>query len=312
MLGLVATLAVAGCGGGGIPSGSGSGGDQQALTTFVSLPTQGLTSAYFCNFFLDLFAIEGNQIVVYKRAGDAFSKGETIGTVASGSDLGEMNGPTSMTCDLLGNLAVADPGNNRIDIFSPGGASFLPKTSFGVAGTGSGQFQKVVAVAADSSNNFYAVDETNKVVEEWTTNNGAYAFSKNFGSGTLSSPVSIAIDSSNNLWVSDAGNKNIVGISNLLGLVVTTINPPTALATTFVPGSIGLDSAGDVFVVDTGNSQVEEFTNSSGTYTYKGVVGSIGPGNNQYANPSSISLDAFNDVYVGDIGNSRVAAFAPQ
>ena len=299
------SITVAGCGGG-IPSGTTS---TQALSSFVSIPAPNLTSAYYSNYYFDLFAIEGNDIVVFKRDGDVFNQGETIGTSASSINFGSMNAPTDVTSDSVGNLIVADTGNNRIDVFFPNSSQFVGRTVFGTPGTGNGQFQKVVSVATDSSDNVYAVDQTSNLVEEWSYNGGSYSFDKNIGSGLLNSPVSIAIDAAANLYISNAGSKNIVVISGSTGSVINTITAPTSLASTFVPGNISLDANNNIYVVDTGNNQVEEFALAGGSYTYAGVIGSIGSGSEQYSLPTSVSIDSFNDIYIGDKGNNRVAAF---
>ena len=64
-----------------------------------------------------------------------------------------------------GLVYVADRGNNRVDRFDP--TNFAGSfTSFGTAGTGPGQFEQPVGVAADGLGNIYVADEfNNRIVE---------------------------------------------------------------------------------------------------------------------------------------------------
>src|ERR1700735_2528403 len=146
--------------------------------------------------------------------------------------------PTGVVSDSLGNIYIADQGNNRVLEFN------TPLTVTGTAGSGDTRADLVIgqgatgtsfasngngttattlwqpySVALDSSNNIYVADFQNSRVLEYTesssppTNATANAvFGQgglfttngcNFSAAGLCNPASVALDASNNLFVSD-------------------------------------------------------------------------------------------------------------
>lgn len=65
--------------------------------------------------------------------------------------------------------------------------------------------------------------------------------------------------------------------------------------------------AGDnvVHVADTYNNRIQRFTVAAGVLTFNLVIGSSGPGNDQFVSPYGIDVGNSN-VFVADLGNSRV------
>jgi NHL repeat-containing protein len=84
-------------------------------------------------------------------------------------------------------------------------------TPIGSAGTGTGQLQRPMGVAVDSSGNVWVVDRENNRVEEFDS---AGTLVRQFGSlglatGQFSDPRGIAISAAGNVWVSEFANKRL-------------------------------------------------------------------------------------------------------
>jgi prepilin-type N-terminal cleavage/methylation domain-containing protein len=185
---------------------------------------------------------------------------------------------------------VPDQGNNRVQVFSTSGDSWLGSisgtssactscmcTTTGTAcpadsGSGNGQIYEVGGAAIDTSGNLWVTDLENQRVEEFSS------------SGTYLSQFS--------------ANVSGVGGANL--------------------GDIALDSSGNVWVTDWANNRVLKYT-SNGTFLlgigagYQGVggsIGSAGSANGQFADYIfGIAVDSSNNVWVVESSNERVQKF---
>ena len=81
----------------------------------------------------------------------------------AGSGEGQFNNPGYLAIDAVGNLWVADQGNNRVQELSPSGQYI---THFGSAGSGAGQFSSPQGIVV-SGGQGYVVDSGNNRVEKW-------------------------------------------------------------------------------------------------------------------------------------------------
>ena len=88
----------------------------------------------------------------------------SVGGKVSGSGDGQLAEPKQLALDAVGNVYVADQGNNRIAVFSPTGA-FI--TNWGTLGTGPGQFNLPGGVAVDNAGNIYVGDDKNHRVQKF-------------------------------------------------------------------------------------------------------------------------------------------------
>jgi tripartite motif-containing protein 71 len=79
-----------------------------------------------------------------------------------------LNSPTDLTFDYLGNLYVADSGNNRIQFFLPG--QFNGTTIAGITSvytTAANTLDSPQSMALDSSLNLYVVDSGNNRIQKF-------------------------------------------------------------------------------------------------------------------------------------------------
>jgi hypothetical protein len=94
--------------------------------------------------------------------------------------------------------------NHRIQKFTNNG-TFM--TSWGGGGSGNGQFQLLLGIDRDSSNNVYAVDQINKNIQKFTSNG---TFLKTFDLKNASMLEDIELDSHNKIHVTDRGASQIL------------------------------------------------------------------------------------------------------
>ncbi len=148
--------------------------------------------------------------------------------VSSGSV--QFNNPQGLATDSLGNLYIADTGNNALRRVSASSLSItticgLGPTHAGYSGDG-GQ-AKLAALFApsgvyvDSLNNIYIADTGNSRIRRidalsnsitTVVGNGFQGFSGDGGlalASEMDGPSGVYVDSSNNIYVADAGNNRI-------------------------------------------------------------------------------------------------------
>lgn len=116
--------------------------------------------------------------------------------------------PYGVAVDSYGNIYVSDPGNNRIQRFTPDGA-FLAE--WGSMGSGEGQFDEPRGVAVDSCGSVFVADTLNNRIQEFTLNG---AFLQTWGTegldrGEFANPHGVTVDGSGRLYVADTDNKRI-------------------------------------------------------------------------------------------------------
>ncbi len=134
--------------------------------------------------------------------------------------------PTEITFDALGNLYIADEGNDRIRKINTNGiistiAGNGNSGSYGDGGAAtSAALHNPTGIALDAAGNVYIADNLNNKIRKVNTNgiistiagSGTGGYLGDGGAATaaeLNSPVGIAIDASGNLYVSDYNNQRI-------------------------------------------------------------------------------------------------------
>jgi tripartite motif-containing protein 71 len=86
---------------------------------------------------------------------------------AAGKGEGQFHLPWGLAVDALGDIYVADMGNNRIQEWDSRG-KFL--TAWGSFGAGKGQFKSPCGVAVDRSGNIYVADLGNHRIQKFLPN----------------------------------------------------------------------------------------------------------------------------------------------
>jgi DNA-binding beta-propeller fold protein YncE len=177
------------------------------------------------------------------------------------------NSPAGVAVDAVGNVYVADYGNNRIrKISTTGTITTVAGSSAGkVDGTGTAaRFSGPRSVAVDAVGNIYVADVNNNLIRKVTADGvvTTFAGSGNVGNadgtGTAASfshPAGVAVDAAGNVYVADTNNNLIRKITpagvvtSLAGSgylsLITPFNAPVAVAvdpagtTVYVASSLG-------------------------------------------------------------------------
>jgi len=207
--------------------------------------------------------------------------------------------PNSVAVDALGNLFIADTGNNRIRKVS---ASGIITT---VAGSG--------------------------------PNARAGGFSGDGGPATaaaLSYPYGVAVDASGNLFIADTANNRIRKVS-ASGIITTVAGSgptgyaqsgtgsfsgdggPATSATLNTPFGVAVDTSGNLFIADYFNNRIRKVS-ASGIITTVAGSGAFGSGTGSFSgdggpaisatmcHPNSVAVDASGNLFIADYYNNRI------
>lgn len=184
---------------------------------------------------------------------------------------------SGVAMDSLGNVFVADAGNDVVMEYPVGGS---PITIAGTAGT------------AGSSGD-----------------NGPAA------SALLSAPTALAIAPDGTIYIADSGNNRVRAITPATGIITTVAGAGTACtnaidtlgdgclgtqATLANPSGLAVNASGNLFISDTGNNVVRELTRT-------GYIFKIGQ---TLDAPAGLQVDIYNNLYVADTGTSTIKELA--
>ncbi len=236
--------------------------------------------------------------------------------------------PTGIARDSLGNLYVADTGNQKIRKITPGAVvtTFAGSgLSVDTDGTGVGAaFLFPTGIAIDVADNLY-VTTSNKIrkinpLGVVTTLAGSVVAGNADGTGAAASfdgPNGIAVDGGGFLYVAD-GSGNLIRKVSPLGVVTTLAGSGVfgfadgtgALASFFEPTGLAVDSTGNVYVADSGNSRVRKVTSAGVVTTVAGsgvsaVIDGIGT-NAAFDYPVGLTIDTAGNLFVTDDGAQNI------
>ena len=239
---------------------------------------------------------------------DLFSSG-------TGTSATTLNGPKAVAVDKVGNLYVADTGNNRVleynKPFSSGKTAGLAanmvfgqgldftssQCNFGSNVPAAETMCGPSGVAVDSKGNLFVAD---------TNNNRVLAFKAPFNAAT---DADVVFGQGGSFF----GNECNLGPSN---------TPPTA-ATLCAPNHVAVDASNNLYVADTNNNRVLKYNSPLINTTANLVFGQNGmfkigacnqngsAGGGTLCFPMGVALDGVGDVFIGDTSNNRVLMFKP-
>jgi sugar lactone lactonase YvrE len=270
------------------------------------------------------------QGVVSLFAGTEYAPGSADGTGSAAQFQGLLD---KIAADNLGNLYVADGGNNTIRKITPSGAV---STFAGTAGTtgkadGTGaaaQFYSPSAVATDTAGNVYVADAGNRTIRKVTPSGVVSTFAGTAGvrgsaDGTgaaaqFGSIRSVATDSAGNVFVVDDDFCTVRKITPA-GVVSTLAGTPgncvnkdgvgTAAGFAF-PEDVATDSAGNVYVAD---GSIRVITPTGVVSTLAGSLNRSSAGvadgpvaTATFGSPMALTVDSAGNIYIADWWNNTV------
>jgi len=249
----------------------------------------------------------------------------------------ELNRPTGVGVDSLGNLYIADFGNNVVRKVANG---IITTIAGGGAAANAGPATSVflngpTGTAIDPAGNVYVADTGNhrvlKVfggVYSTLAGNGSAGYSGDSGPATtaqLHSPTYLALDAAGAVYISDSGNHAIRKVAN--GSIMTVAgtgtpgydndNVPATSAKLNSPSGLAADSGGNLYIADTNNQRIRKVS-ADGTITtiagtgLAGLQGDNGPAQSAKVNyPGGIALDGAGNLYIADKYNNRIRVLTP-
>ena len=210
------------------------------------------------------------------------------------ADAAQLDSPGGVAVDQLGNVYIADTGNNRVREID--------------AGTG-----QITTVAGGG--------ETDPFTGNYL---GQYPLTIR-----LHRPVSVAITNGGDLVVADTGAHAIYEIPRAAGRNFGAVRRiagdgtrgysgdggPAAAARISEPSGLAIDQQGDIVFADAGNNRVRMINPHGWISTAAGsgalgFNGDSGPAlSAELAYPAAVSADVTGNLYVADTGNARVRLF---
>jgi hypothetical protein len=221
----------------------------------------------------------------------------------------KLNAPCGIAFDRVGNLYIADEGNNcirKVDtlgfintVAGNGTAGY-----FGDGGQAiNSELDEPAAITIDLAGNIYFIDLNNNCIRKINTSgiittiagNGTPGYSGDGGIATsaqLNTPGKIILDAIGNLYITDQGNERVRKV-NTSGIITTiagtgstgnTGDGGLALSAQFhFPAGLTFDPAGNLYIGDFDNNRVrminsvaginESTTNSSQAHIYPNPTG---------------------------------------
>jgi sugar lactone lactonase YvrE len=252
--------------------------------------------------------------------------------------------PEGVALDALGNLYIADSGNNRIRKVTASTGIITTVAGNGTAGyTGDGdaatsaELNEPIDVALDSSGNLYIVDQYNNCIRKVTSStgiittvagNGTAGYSGDGGAATSAELYfrwhgRVALDASGNIYIVDNFNNRIRKVTAATGIITTVAGNGTlgysgdggaaTSAEIAYPVAVALDALGNLYIADEGNNRIRLVTASTGiisTMVGNGTEGYSGDGgaatSAEFDWPEGIALDSSGNLYIADTNNNRI------
>ena len=217
-----------------------------------------------------------------------------------GSGEGMFEYPVGVAVSDGDEIAVADQGNHRVQVFDSNG-TFL--RSFGRQGKNAGEFENPTGIAIDKDRNILVSECYNHRVQilSWEGRHlGSFG-----GQGRLDSqllnPWGLSLDSTGNIIVADTGNK-LIKIFTPDGKFVMKIGGQGSLTY-----PVHCVQCGEYFIVSDSSEHCIKVFNREGHFQYK--MGKKGLGDGEFNCPWFLSVTRSKHLLVCDRENHRIQVF---
>lgn len=228
---------------------------------------------------------------------------QTIG--GSGQAAGEFLTPMGLEIDALGQLYIADAGNNRIQVIDTNG-HFIAE--FGSFGWREGEFDFPNDVALSMGNLYVADTGNNRIQFCNLVNSIFYPVTSTLEDRQFDAPEGIGIGRNGEVYVIDTLNHRWIQFNRNLVHVLTNGSFGRSRDQLWNPTDLLVNPNGVVYVTDTGNHRIMTYDFSGNPISSWGEEGSkLG----QFREPKRIAIDEYNYLFVTDSGNRRIQVFTP-
>jgi sugar lactone lactonase YvrE len=246
--------------------------------------------------------------------------------------------PTDVAFDAMGNMYIADQGNQVIRKVNTAGiiSTFAGNGISGFSGDGgqatAAEFNNPQNLTVDAAGNLYIADKGNNRIRRVSTSGiistvagtGTAGYSGDGGQATaaeINGAYDVAFDASGNMYLADCYNYRIRKV-NAAGIISTVVGNGTGgysgdggqatAAGLYWPAGIIFDGAGNMYISDFGTDRVRMVNTvgiistvaGNGTWAYSGDGGLATAA--ELNGPYGIAFDAFSNLYIADLLNNRI------
>ena len=217
-----------------------------------------------------------------------------------GSGEGMFEYPVGVAVSDGDEIAVADQGNHRVQVFDSNG-TFL--RSFGREGKNAGEFRCPDGIVIDRNGNIFVADRGNHRVQMFSWEETYLGSFGGYGSldNQLSKPRGLSLDSTGNIIVADAGNK-LIKIFTPDGRFIMKIGGQGSFSF-----PIHCVQCGEYFIVSDSSEHCIKVFNREGHFQYK--IGKQGKGDGEFNAPWFLSVTQSKHLLVCDKSNQRIQVF---
>ncbi len=281
--------------------------------------------------------VDGSTGIIRTVAGN----GTSDSSANSGSALAVgLSNPSSIVLDGIGNLYIADTGNNVVRKVDLSGNIFTFAGTVGQGGYGGdagpatqARLQSPNGLAFDNAGNLYIADTGNNRIRSvnpsgiisTVAGNGTAAYTGNGGpatSASLQGPWGVAVSNAGELYIADQKN-NVVRRVDASG-VITTIagtgragsagdDGPASKSQLNAPASVAMDAVGNLYISDSSNNRIRKINPNTNIITTiagtnnSGTTGDNGPANAAgLSGPFTIALDGLGNLFIADSFHNRI------
>ena len=215
----------------------------------------------------DLFYVPAKGLYVLSQEQDHILRISSPNQVygRKGRKPGEFDDPMALTASPDGVLAIADTGNDRVQLLDPEGAVLY---QFGKSGEKTGQFDEPAGIAISKKNLIYVADTENHRIQIFNKDG---IFLTSFGQesekitpqtpekGKFNTPKSLAINLQHQVYVLDANNHRVQMFEEE-GQFIKVIGSKGREPGQFLePIDITVDEQDNLYVADRGNHRIQVF-----------------------------------------------------
>ena len=253
----------------------------------------------------------------------------------------QLNWPSGIEVDALGNLYIADQRNDRIRKVDSSTGVITTIAGTGIRGyNGNGlatstHLNRPSDIVLDETGNLYFADRDNNRIRKVEVSSGmittlAGTGAESYGgdggpaiNAQLNWPSKVEVDDSGDVYISDYQNQRIRKVDFSTGVINTVAGTgshgysgdgsPATSAQLNSPTNVEVDNSGDLYIVDERNFCIRKVDASTGVITTiagtgdEGYSGDGGPATSaQLLCPSDVAIDGPGNVYIADQNNSRI------
>ncbi|MCY2990866.1 MAG: dockerin type I domain-containing protein [Planctomycetota bacterium] len=249
------------------------------------------------------------------------------------------SGPSGVTLDSIGNLFIADSGNNRIREVDQATGVITTVAGDGTVGDDkpatAASLNGPSGVAVDSAENLFIADTMNSSIRDvdhatgvitTVAGNRTFGYSGDGGpaiAASLNWPKGVAVDSAGNVFIADTTNGRIREVDHDTGMIITVAGSgtsgysgdggPATAASLDMPWGVAVDSSGNIFIAEQGANRIRKVDHTTGLITTAagdGTSGYSGDGGPATAAslfcPTGVAVDSVGNIFIADNGNNRV------